>query len=134
MWLLFLITAVLLLNQSQNPHAASVHIDTPSCNSIQSAPKTLSYSSTASRPWRKLADSLIRRIWGSSIQESSFDDNLAEASISSRYGGEVVLRFIISTQEEARSLHEATNILFLDVWQINEKWIDIRIAKDVVSI
>ena len=134
MWLLSVITAVLLLNQSQNPHAASINIDTLSCNSIQSAPKTLSYSSTASRPWRKLADSLIRRIWGSSVQESSFGDNLAEASISSRYGGEVVLRFIISTEEEARSLHEATNILFLDVWQINEKWIDIRIARDVVSL
>ena len=135
MRLFSIITTGLLLNLPANTYAASAHIDILHNNDIKcSVPENLIYINTPSRPWRKLADTLIRRIWGSSVQESSSDGSPAEASISSRYGGEVVLRFSISTEEEARSLNEATNILFLDVWQINEKWIDIRIAKDVVSI
>lgn len=50
-----------------------------------------------------------------------------------RYGEDVVLRFTIRSAEEAKALAEAADILFLDVWEFNEDWADIRVAKDVVS-
>lgn len=49
-----------------------------------------------------------------------------------RYGGDLVLRFKINSVDEAKALAEASNILFLDVWESREDWVDIRIAKDVV--
>lgn len=42
------------------------------------------------------------------------------------------MRFNISSADEASALAEASDILFLDVWEFNENWVDIRIAKDVV--
>ena len=50
-----------------------------------------------------------------------------------RYGGDVVLRFRIHQKDEAIALAEAVNVLFLDVWEFNTEWVDIRLAKDVVS-
>jgi extracellular matrix protein 14 len=55
------------------------------------------------------------------------------ASLVARYNDDVVLRFNISTVDEARSLAEATNVLFLDVWESHEQWVDIRLSKDVVG-
>lgn len=49
-----------------------------------------------------------------------------------RYGEDIVMRFNISSADEASALAEASDILFLDVWEFNENWVDIRIAKDVV--
>ncbi|KAL8707876.1 MAG: hypothetical protein Q9220_007160 [cf. Caloplaca sp. 1 TL-2023] len=48
------------------------------------------------------------------------------------YGGDLVLRFDIDTPEEAAALAEAVNVLFLDVWEFNPNWVDIRLSKDVV--
>jgi hypothetical protein len=45
----------------------------------------------------------------------------------------MVLRFNITTAEEASALAEASSILFLDVWEFSDDWVDIRIAKDNVS-
>ena len=45
----------------------------------------------------------------------------------------MVLRFEIHTAEEARALAEASNILFLDVWEFTKDWADVRLAKEVVS-
>lgn len=50
-----------------------------------------------------------------------------------RYGGDLVLRFQINSIEEAEALTEAVNVLFLDVWEFNSEWVDIRLSKDVVS-
>ncbi|MCJ1438907.1 putative metallocarboxypeptidase ecm14 [Xylographa pallens] len=49
-----------------------------------------------------------------------------------RYGGDVVLRFRIHQKDEAKALAEAVNVLFLDVWEFNTEWVDIRLAKDVI--
>ncbi|KAI7563178.1 hypothetical protein KC319_g9506 [Hortaea werneckii] len=49
-----------------------------------------------------------------------------------RYGGDVVLRFNISTHDEAKSLAEAADTLLLDVWEFTQDWVDIRLAKDIV--
>ena len=56
----------------------------------------------------------------------------APPSLLARYGGDVVLRFKISTQEEAKALADATEVLFLDVWEFTSSWADIRLSKDVV--
>jgi extracellular matrix protein 14 len=45
----------------------------------------------------------------------------------------MVLRFRITTAEEARALAEAADILYLDVWEYADDWVDIRMAKDVVE-
>ena len=44
----------------------------------------------------------------------------------------MVLRFKIQAAEEAHALAEATHVLFLDVWEFNDEWVDIRLSKDVV--
>lgn len=51
-----------------------------------------------------------------------------------RYGGDIVLRFNISTLEEAEAFREAVNVLFLDVWEFTMQWVDVRLSKDVVGL
>ncbi|KAF1847333.1 uncharacterized protein K460DRAFT_383759 [Cucurbitaria berberidis CBS 394.84] len=92
------------------------------------------------RPWRILSDAVIRRIWGlpeaqkrvGSDGEKNAPDNAPGDELVARYGDDVVLRFTIRTEDEASALAEAADILFLDVWEFNQDWCDIRIAKDVV--
>jgi extracellular matrix protein 14 len=88
------------------------------------------------RPWRKLSDAIIRRIWRLPEKDASLKANNGETEADGRslaqYGEDIVLRFNISTAEEASALAEAADILFLDVWEFNDNWVDIRIAKGVV--
>lgn len=56
------------------------------------------------------------------------------ATLLAKYGGDVVLRFNITTEEEEAALAEAADILFLDVWEFTNNWADIRLAEDDVSI
>jgi len=71
------------------------------------------------RPWRRLSDSIVNRIWGFPTQQKSLGDfggaQAAAEKQDSRYGEDVVLRFKIRTAEEAAALAEAVDILFLDV-------------------
>lgn len=89
----------------------------------------------APRPWRRLSDCIIRKIWGHPEKQKSLasgGDAASETPVDTRYGEDVVLRFKIQTSEEAAALAEAVDVLFLDVWEFNEDWADLRIAKDVV--
>jgi extracellular matrix protein 14 len=86
----------------------------------------------APRPWRRLSDAIIRRIWGLPEQQTSLGDAERGSQLDMRYGEDVVLRFKIRTAEEAQALANAADILFLDVWEFNDDWADLRIAKDVV--
>ena len=43
-----------------------------------------------------------------------------------------MLRFKINSEEEAKALADVSDILYLDVWESTNKWVDIRLAKDVV--
>ncbi|KFY82237.1 hypothetical protein V500_10701 [Pseudogymnoascus sp. VKM F-4518 (FW-2643)] len=54
------------------------------------------------------------------------------ATLLAKYGGDVVLRFNITTEEEEAALAEAADILFLDVWEFTNNWADIRLAEDDV--
>lgn len=89
--------------------------------------------------WRRLSDAIIRRIWSLPNTQQSLSDDQGSAhqaateQFVSRYGDEVVLRFKIRTADEAKALAEASDVLFLDVWEFNDDWADIRVAKDVVS-
>jgi extracellular matrix protein 14 len=117
----------------------------------ESAPSPYTYSHDSSayyhnrtpRPWRRLSDAIIRRIWGLPEKQKGFGGDSGDTDVSrelpapkllAAYGDDMVLRFNISTTEEASALAEAADILFLDVWEFNEDWVDIRISKDVVSL
>ncbi|CAO2651659.1 Nn.00g042290.m01.CDS01 [Neocucurbitaria sp. VM-36] len=113
---------------------------------IAAAPHDVHYSNHITpdhnyspRPWRRLSDAVIRRIWGLPEAQKRLGsdsgttaNNAPGEELVARYGEDVVLRFKIRTEEEASALAEAADILFLDVWEFNQDWCDIRIAKDVV--
>ena len=92
--------------------------------------------------WLKsVSDRLIERVWGVEKSLGSLDEVLKisgktqrplPASTLARYGGDVVVRFNVSTAEETRSLAEAADTLLLDVWEFSQDWVDIRLAKDIV--
>lgn len=91
------------------------------------------------RPWRRLSDALIRRVWHlpETHKREETDTGAARRpgrDLVARYGQDIVLRFTINTAEEASALAEAADTLFLDVWEFNSDWVDIRLAKDVVRI
>ena len=94
-----------------------------------------------SRSWLLRArDSVIRSIWQIPPEKDSTDANgkicskhSAPATLQTRYGGDLVLRFDIKTEEEAKALAEAVNVLFLDVWESTTNWVDVRLSKDVVD-
>ncbi|USP77665.1 hypothetical protein yc1106_04939 [Curvularia clavata] len=92
------------------------------------------------RPWRRLSDAIIRRIWALPADHKSprCDKRPAAANplgdkLAAQYSDEVVLRFKIRSSDEAAALAKAADILFLDVWEFNHDWADVRISKDVVS-
>ncbi|KAI9873782.1 MAG: putative metallocarboxypeptidase ecm14, partial [Watsoniomyces obsoletus] len=43
-----------------------------------------------------------------------------------------IIERVEQLDEEIKALAEAADILYLDVWEVAEEWVDIRIAKDVV--
>ena len=94
-----------------------------------------------SRPWlSRVRDRVVKSIWRLSPSEVSTVTSAqkpkeveASPAVLARYGGDVVLRFKIKSQEEARALSKAVNVLFLDVWEFTAEWVDVRLSKDVVS-
>ncbi|TVY34934.1 putative metallocarboxypeptidase [Lachnellula subtilissima] len=54
------------------------------------------------------------------------------ATLLAKYGGDVVLRFNLSTPHEEQALAEAADTLFLDVWEFTSNWADIRLREDDV--
>jgi extracellular matrix protein 14 len=108
------------------------------------------YRPVASQPqpslshWRRLSGRLIEKIWTQTpAHEHKDKDSRAKKAIKleeqllpahtlARYGGDVLLRFNISTSDEARSLAEASDTLLLDVWEFANDWVDIRLAQELV--
>jgi extracellular matrix protein 14 len=96
---------------------------------------------SAKGPFTRLRDTLIRQIWGVPPRQHEKQVSCkhsrptlsAPADFRARYGGDVVLRFKINTEDEAHALAEVADILYLDVWESSTEWVDIRLAKDVVS-
>lgn len=46
----------------------------------------------------------------------------------------MVLRFNVSSVDEAKALAEAIDVLILDVWEFTTDWVDIRLSRDIVSL
>lgn len=87
--------------------------------------------------WSSVSQRLIESTWGiRGSPRASDGTSHATAPLSqhsfARYGGDVVLRFNISTVEEAASLAEAADVLMLDVWEFAYDWVDIRLSKDII--
>ena len=89
--------------------------------------------------WRLLSDTLIATIWGVPKDQARLGSRKQPNSKShapphtlARYGGDVVLRFNVSTDAETSSLAEAADTLLLDVWDFSKDWVDVRLAKDLV--
>jgi extracellular matrix protein 14 len=100
---------------------------------------TYATTHTSPRPWRRLSDAIIRRIWKLPNDQKSFGskkgqdaDNAIGDHLVAQYSEDIVLRFKIRTVEEASALAEAADVLFLDVWEFNDDWADIRLSKHVV--
>lgn len=109
------------------------------------APPSLpTFSQQPSRPrsiFLRFRDSVIRSIWSVNCDENfqpaeakaaHLKSNSPPPTVLASYGGDVVLRFNISSAEEANALTDAVNILLLDVWEFNTEWVDIRLPKDGV--
>jgi extracellular matrix protein 14 len=56
------------------------------------------------------------------------------STLLAKYGGDVVLRFNLSTSYEEQALAEAADTLFLDVWEFTSNWADIRLREDDVGL
>lgn len=80
--------------------------------------------------WRSVTDALIRNIWGALVQEHSTP--VVNSLPRPNHSGDVVVRFNISHADHATSLAEAADTLFLDLWEYNEDWVDIRLQKDLL--
>ncbi|KAK4546613.1 hypothetical protein LTR36_001830 [Oleoguttula mirabilis] len=89
--------------------------------------------------WRTLSGRLIGSIWGVPKADIGNAAKILKTNAQApphtlaRYGGDVVLRFNISTAEEAKGLAEAADTLLLDVWEFSQDWVDIRLSKDIVG-
>jgi extracellular matrix protein 14 len=56
------------------------------------------------------------------------------ANLLAKYGGDVVLRFNLSTPEEEKALADVADTLFLDIWEFTNNWADIRLREDDVRL
>ncbi|KAL1964972.1 hypothetical protein VTN77DRAFT_6172 [Rasamsonia byssochlamydoides] len=92
------------------------------------------------RPWIRLRDSIIEKIWGISKNRPAHScpvkdglrSRLPPAKVLTRYGSDVVLRFELREPEEVQALADAVNVLFLDVWDSTDAYVDIRLAQEVI--
>lgn len=108
---------------------------------ISAAPSTPQSSRWLSS-WRNLPNHLkswtlpAQRALGDFQVQDSIEErrDTSEKPLGARYGGDMVLRFNITNEHEAAALAEASNTLYLDVWEFSENWVDIRLAKDVVRL
>ena len=83
--------------------------------------------------WRAFSDKIIERIWGSEdVGIKSIHWEEPQKHTRSRHDEDLLLRFNISTAEEAASLAAIADSMYLDVWEFNRDWVDIRIAKNTV--
>ncbi|TKA29774.1 hypothetical protein B0A50_03138 [Salinomyces thailandicus] len=95
--------------------------------------------STERSRWRKLSGRVIDTIWSLRGEDNGRSLRMPKAVAQApphtlaRYGGDVVLRFNISSHEEAESLAEATDTLLLDVWEFTREWVDVRLSTDIVG-
>jgi extracellular matrix protein 14 len=96
------------------------------------------HSVTSPSPWRRFANTLIAGIWqlpqgqlpirADQDRKGKTDHGLVAA----KYGRDIVLRFNLTSPRDAQAIAEAAEDLYLDIWEFNENWVDVRLAKDIV--
>lgn len=92
-------------------------------------------SQTLASPLRRLHEAIVEKIWTPSQRHKSrigSSDPPLPSNLRARYGGDVVLRFKITSRDELKAIADAADILYLDVWETTDEWADIRIAKDIL--
>ncbi|KAK6543788.1 putative metallocarboxypeptidase ecm14 [Orbilia ellipsospora] len=123
-----------------------IHDDENSSDTHADIPDIFTPSRDSKNPWSRIRNKIVVQIFGSGEKHhgasghrhfSSKQKPLGDAATKktppySRYQNDVVLRFNISTTDEASALAEAAEILFLDVWSATKDHADIRVDKDVV--
>jgi len=111
-------------------------------NSLAAVPHRYTAQSLPT-PWRRFTNSIVSKIWRHPASEPSIEPGIRDriggaqpraGRNALRYGQDIVLRFNVSTATEARAIAEATEDLFLDVWEFNDNYVDIRLAKEVVIL
>ncbi|KAI9802610.1 MAG: putative metallocarboxypeptidase ecm14 [Piccolia ochrophora] len=139
--LLLLLMLLFCVALGERPKAAAARANAP----FQLPTRLQAGRPSDQRPWTRVRDWGIQNVFGKPPRRKHHSSQDVKAynsdsplnggppsNLLARYGGDVVLRFSIKTTAEARALVEATNVLFLDVWEFRDDWIDIRLAKDVV--
>ena len=92
--------------------------------------------------WRKFSNRIIQKILGypdsvkslASTSSSRVGDGQPTPRLRTRYSEDLVLRFNYSTADEVWALRDACDVLFLDVWQLGESLVDVRLSKDTVKL
>lgn len=92
-----------------------------------------------------LRDTAIEKVFGvppKSVKAAPLEKSAAVVPASipqlpskllAKYGGDVVLRFNLSSPDEEQALAEAADTLFLDVWEFTHNWADVRLREDDVG-
>lgn len=118
---------------------ATTAVAVPSFEPSQSQNRLSPRTQSEHRPiWRSISDPIIRKVWGiaqEDVPSSPLDHSNKQKDASAqlaRHGGEIVLRFNITSAKETAALSEAADTLFLDVWEYTDDWVDVRLAKDIV--
>ena len=103
-------------------------------------PNPLPHNANAKTWLSRARDRVIQKIWRIPEDHGTSNANCKglrttgpPSTLVARYGGDLVLRFDITSINEAEALAEAINVLFLDVWEFTTEWVDVRLSKDVVS-
>lgn len=111
----------------------------PTPNIPDLVPQSIGRGGEDGRRWStRLRDTVVGKLFGKADRHGRRREQqkyLSQTSkIISQYDNDVVLRFNLSSPEEAKALAEASNILYLDVWSTTRTHADIRMAEAMVCI
>ena len=91
--------------------------------------------STYARDW--LVESIWPHVTSHTITQEAFSPDPFQlrppSRLRAKFGDDLVLRFRLQSRSEAETLASAIRILFLDTWESNSAFVDIRISSDVVG-
>lgn len=93
-------------------------------------------SQAPSHSFRKSIYDTFFSVWPSrrhKCKENSGHATPHQAPAKARYADQLVLRFNVSSTEDLAAISEASDTLFLDIWDTSDTWLDVRLRYDDVS-